>query len=205
MKNYTPEVIDQFPHVQQQLASRVGNGAAVIIVEGVRSAAVRTDEASAAYVGAHVTSCERPASSEPGRVVRAVVELSRAFGGMTMRALLGAELSLGPQASKTLFEVPYGEPMGLGAVAACSSELGPPLVAGLPRDFSDAALEGLVGHSAAEALPAGLLRVDRAGFDEVGSSEMAFKLAGDLLRRVVAAQLHDRDPLAVVEAVVRAW
>ena len=52
-----------------------------------------TDEASAAYAGVHVARCERPASSEPGRVVRAVVELNRAFGGMKMWAVLGAEFS----------------------------------------------------------------------------------------------------------------
>lgn len=123
-----------------------------------------------------------------------------------MRALLGAEFSPDPHASGTVFEVPFGEPMGLDAVAGCGSELGGPLVAGLPSDFADAALAGLAGDAEAEALPAGLLRVDRAGFDETGSSEMAFKLVGDLLRRVIAAQLHDdRDPLAVAQAVVRGW
>ncbi|MEU1304325.1 MULTISPECIES: hypothetical protein [Streptomyces] len=177
----------------------------IIITEGGRRAAFRTDEASAAYVGVHAARCERSASPSLGRAVRAVVELSRAFGGMTVRALLGAEFSPDPQGSLTVFEVPFGEAMGLGAVAGCASELGRPLVAGLPRDFADAALEGLAGAPAVGALPAGLMRVDRAGFDEAGSSEMAFKLAGDLLRCVVDALLHDRDPLTAAQAMVRAW
>lgn len=103
----------------------MGNGAAVIIVEGGRRAAVRTDEASAAYVGVHAARCERPASPEPARAVRAVVELSRAFGGMTVRALLGAEFSLDPRGSVTVFEVPFGQPMGLGAVAAQTHDRDP--------------------------------------------------------------------------------
>lgn len=177
----------------------------MIIVEGGRRAVVRRDEASAAYVGVHVAGCGRPASSESGRAVRAVVELSRAYGGMTMRALLGAEFLLDSQTSETVFEVPFGEPMRLGAVAGCRSELGRPLVAGLPRDFANAALQGLAGDTGVGPLPAGLLRVDRAGFDEVGSSEMAFKLAGDLLRCVVAAQVYDRHSLAAAQAAVRAW
>ncbi|WP_319593839.1 hypothetical protein [Streptomyces sp. ID05-04B] len=133
------------------------------------------------------------------------MEVSRAFGGMTMRALLGAEFSPDPLGTVTIFEVPFGEPMGLGAVAGCGSELGRPLVAGLPRDFADAVLDGLAGDTGAEALPAGLLRIDRAGFDETGSSEMAFKLAGGLVRRVVDALLHDDDPLAAARAAVSGW
>ncbi|MEV7811111.1 hypothetical protein AB0P05_10260 [Streptomyces flaveolus] len=177
----------------------------MIIAEGGRRVAVRTDEASAAYVGSYVTRCERSASPEPGRAVRAVVELSQAFGGTTMRALLGAEFSPGPEGSVTVFEVPFGEPLGDDAVTGCRSELGRPLAAGMPSDFAQAALGGLAGDEGAMAFPAGLLRVVRAGYDEVGSSELAFKLAGDLLRCVVDALLHDRDPLATAQAVVHAW
>ncbi|WP_131765159.1 hypothetical protein [Candidatus Protofrankia californiensis] len=177
----------------------------MIITEGGRRAAIRTDEASAAYDSAYATRCERPASAETGRAIRAVVELSRAFGGMTMRALLGAQFMPDPQSLVTAFEVPFGEPLGFGLVADCGSELGRPLVAGLPRDFADATLAGLAGDAQADPLPAGLLRVDRAGFDETGSSEAAFKLAGDLLRHVLHALLHDEEPLAVAQTVVSAW
>jgi len=38
-----------------------------------------------------------------------------------------------------------------------------------------------------------------------GSSEVAFKLAGDLLRQVLQALVFDNDPLAVAQAIVRAW
>ncbi|MEV6028789.1 hypothetical protein [Streptomyces sp. NPDC052036] len=177
----------------------------IVIAEGGRRVAVRADEVSAAYVGVRAARCARSASPGPGREVRAVVELSRAFGGVTMRALLGAAFSPDPQGTFIVFEVPFGEEMGLGAVATCAGELGPPLVAGMPRDFADAALDGLAGDPAVAALPAGLLRVDRAGFHELGASEMAFKLVGELLGCVVDALLHNRDPRTVAQAVGRAW
>ncbi|WP_152617710.1 hypothetical protein [Phaeacidiphilus oryzae] len=179
----------------------------MIISRGGRRAAIRTDESSAVYVGTHVARCERAGPAEPVRAVRAVVELSRALGGMTMRALLGAEFSPDPSGSATEFEVPFDEPLGLGAVAHahCRSELGRSLVAGLPGDFAAAVLDGLAGEAAARTLPRGLLRIDRAGFDEAGSSEMAFKLAGGLLRCVVEALLHGDDPLVAAQAVVSGW
>ncbi|WP_432137389.1 MULTISPECIES: hypothetical protein [unclassified Streptomyces] len=191
--------------VQQQLASRIWNGAPVILTEGGSRVAIRTDEESAAYVGVDIVCGERAAAPESGHAARAVVELSRALGGVTMRALLGAEFSPDPRGAVTVFEIPFGESAGLGAVTGCGSELGPPLVAGLPSDFAAAALDGLAGDTGVAALPAGLLRVGRAGFDEVGSSEMAFKLAGRLLRCVVDALLRGRDPYNAVRAAVGAW
>ncbi|MEV0280780.1 hypothetical protein AB0I22_30935 [Streptomyces sp. NPDC050610] len=176
----------------------------VIIAEG-RRVAVRTDEPSATYTHTDISRCERPTTAEPGRAVRAVVELSRALGGMHMRALLGAEFTPGPVGAVTVFEVPFGGPLGLGADAECESELGRPLAAGLPRDFASAALDGLAGDVGGQVLPAGLLRVDRAGFDEVGSSEMAFRLAGGLLRAVIHASLHHADPLAAARAAASGW
>lgn len=105
----------------------------------------------------------------------------------------------------TVFEVPFGEPIGRGSVANCGSELGPPLIAGLPSDFAEVALAGLAGEAEANPWPPGLLRVDRAGWDEAGSSEVAFKLAGNLLQHVLRALLRNDEPLTVVRAVVREW
>jgi len=183
----------------------VGIWAAVIIREGGCGAAIWDDEPSAAYTGRYLSRGEWPASVEAGRSMRVVVEVMRAFGGMTMRALLGARFTPDPLTTLAAFEVPFGEPLGRGSVANCHSELGPPLTAGLPSDFAEAALAGLTGDAEANPFPSGLLRVDRAGFDEIGSSEMAFKLAGDLLRHVLRALLRHDDPLAVARAVVRGW
>ena len=179
--------------------------AAVIIREGGCGAAIWDDEPSAAYTGRYLSRGEWPASVEAGRSVRVVVEVMLAFGGMTMRALLGAQFTVDPLTTVTAFEVPFGEPLGWGSVADCHSELGPPLTAGLPSDFAEAALAGLTGDAEAHPFPCGLLRVDRAGFDEIGSSEMAFKLAGDLLGHVLRAMLRNDDPLAAARAVVHGW
>jgi hypothetical protein len=45
---------------------------------------------SAVHTVEHLARREVPGLPEPGGRARAVVELSRALGGMTMRALLGA-------------------------------------------------------------------------------------------------------------------
>lgn len=173
------------------------------VVAADHRAAVRTDELSAAYVGTDVMRRERPGSARQSRATQVVVELRQAFGGMIMRALVGAEFSPNQQGSVTVFEVPFGGPLGLGAVAECASELGGPLVAGLPRDFAAALLDGLTGQDPDESLPSGLLRIHRAGFDEIGSSEMAFRLAGGLLRQVMNALLRDDDPLAAAQTVLK--
>ena len=177
----------------------------MIIREGGRCAAIRSDETSAAYEGPYVSRREHPASGEAGPAARVVVELKRAFGGVTMRALLGAQFTSDPLTTVTVFEVPFGEPLWRGSVANCGSELGPPLIAGLPSDFAEVALAGLTGEAGPNPWPPGLLRVDRAGFDEAGSSEVAFKLAGDLLRHVLWALLRNDEPLAVARAIVHGW
>lgn len=174
----------------------------MIIGAGGRRAAIRVDEATAMYPGFGFKSCERPASGESGQSARAVVELRRSLGGVTMRALLGARFVPGAEGPATLFEVPFGAPLGLGAPAHCASELGRPLVAGLPSDFAGAALTGLAG---AALLPAGIVRVDRAGHDEVGSSEKAFQLVGELLREVIRSLMSGQDTEAVARSLVEAW
>jgi hypothetical protein len=136
--------------------------------------------------------------------VRAVVEISRALGGMRMRALLRAIFTPDPEIAVTVFEVPYSERMGFGAVAGCLSELGRPLVAGLPLDFAGAVLEGVAG-SADAALPSGRLRIDRAAFDDVDSSQVAFRFTGDLLSQVIGALIRGEDPAEVSRAAMVAW
>lgn len=176
----------------------------IIELAGSGRAAIRSDEASAAYEGIHVVRSTKPAAPELAGPLRTVAELSRAMGGMTMRALLGARYTPDSTSTTTVFEVPFGEPLGLGAATGCQSELGPPLVAGLPSDFADAALAGLAGDEDL-LLPPGLVRVDRAGFDEVGSSEQAFRLVGDLLRHVLDALLRGAEPAPVARTVVGGW
>jgi hypothetical protein len=73
-------------------------------------------------------------------------------------------------------------PFNSGLPATCDSRLGGPLIPGMPRDFAAAAMSGLKRDSSAFPLPKGRLRVDRAGHDLMGSSEVAFEQAARLLR-----------------------
>ena len=176
----------------------------MIVDEYRRRVAIRVEEPSAAYTGSGVVRGHSPAGSAPGpgREVRVVVELSRLMGCMTMRALLGAVFLPDPSAQLTVVEVPFGADAGWDAVAGCSSELGHPLVAGLSRGFACAALDGLTAGPG--GVPAGLVRVDRAAFDKE-SSEMAFRLAGRVLRHVLAPLAHG-DPLPTAFlGVVPGW
>lgn len=157
------------------------------------------------YQAVRVAGCERVASNGDGQDARAVVEIQRALGGMRMRALLGGAFTPDPGGATTAFEIPVGGPLGIGSPAECDSELGRRLVAGMPEDFADAAMSGLAGAEDDAGMPAGVLRVDRAAFDEVDSSETAFRLAGDLLRHAIRALTAGLDPQAAARTTVDAW
>ena len=176
----------------------------MVVTEGGRRVAILADVPSADYVGVEVVKGERPAVGRPGSAVRAVVEIHRALGGMIMRSLLGGEFTPDPQATTTAFVVPHGGELTFGASADCASELGRPLVAGLPQDFADAVPQGLSGDAGA-ALPAGQLRIDRAAVDEVGSSEMAFRLASNRLVRVIDSLIRSQDPSDAVRVAMASW
>ncbi|HSY16427.1 MAG TPA: hypothetical protein VK816_10590 [Jatrophihabitantaceae bacterium] len=178
----------------------------MIFAEGGRSIGIRADETTAAYFGQRLARSARSGLATPSQHARAVVELSLAQGGRNPRALLGGEFAPDPAGAQTMFEVPYGLPLlEFGDVAECRSELGKPLVAGLPSDFADAALVGLTAGPAAETLPAGLLRVDRAGICPIDSSEMTFKFVGGLLCAVLSALVQGEDPYLAAQAVMRGW
>lgn len=176
----------------------------MMLVEGGRRVAIRGDEPTAMYTPTGVVRSRCGSSAEPRCAFRIVVELRQSFGGMVSRALLGAEFVPDSSRSVTTFETHFSGYLVSGAAAECRSELGGSLVAGLPRDFSDAAHEGIFGESV-EKLPSGLLRIDRAAFDEVGSSEKAFHRAGVLLARVSVASLSGADPIRSAREVMGEW
>jgi hypothetical protein len=82
--------------------------------------------------------------------------------------------------------------MTLGAAKTCPSRLSRPLVPGLPPEFAQATLDGLVRVPVAWD-SGGFLVVDRAGYDEVESSPVAFELAGGLLVLALLARLRGTD------------
>jgi hypothetical protein len=59
--------------------------------------------------------------------------------------------------------------------------------------------------AAGPRLPAGVLTVDRAGYDEVNSSARAFRRTAALLVDVLAAQLAGQDPTFRVQVALRGW
>jgi hypothetical protein len=117
---------------------------------------------------------------------------------MVMRALAGGELRPGGDA--TTFEVlTSAAAFDSGIDATSLSELGKPLVPGLPADFAPSLLAGLerAGRErGTDPLPSGTLRVDRAGYDLMGSSEAAFFQAGVLLRAAFSAMATGDDVAA---------
>ncbi|WP_433889225.1 hypothetical protein [Streptomyces sp. CA-111067] len=178
----------------------------IVEVNG-RRAAFRTDEPTAVFTGAHVAHRVSPGSAThgPDGELRAVVEILRPFGGTMARALLGAAFSPRPAGSATIYEVRSGTALELGSAAACASRLGGPLVAGLPVDFADAVLDGLTENAADAPLPSGVLRVDRAAFDELYSSELSFRLVAALLHRAVRALLYGTSPAEALRTTLNAW
>lgn len=202
-KNYDPQVIDQYARVAQGM----GTTTEMIITERFRRIAVVRDEATAAYPGAKTLHAARPAGTpaRAGSPVRAVVELYVPLGGMLARALLGGRFQPG-DGPRTTFEVQVADQsITLDSPATCTSSLGSALIAGLITEFADAALAGVSTPTGTLGLPAGTLRVDRAGCSPEGSSNYLFGLAGNLLRRALAAELYDADVATELQDALTHW
>jgi hypothetical protein len=173
----------------------------IIDIGGRRSVSVDHDRVSARYDCARtVTGTAAASASAAAGTVRLIVEIKRNLGGMIMRAAVGGEFRSGGDGTR--FEVCVtGEPFDSGVPATCDSPLGTPLVPGLPADFADAVLGGLMADAEQAPLPGGVLRVDRAGYDLMGSSDAAFGLAAKILRHAVALSLQASDLDKGVRAV----
>jgi hypothetical protein len=174
-----------------------------MIIEAGRASklSLETDNDSARYDSAAALRSSEPASLVSSTTpTRLTLELSRGLGGMIMRALIGAEFLPGRDATH-LEVLTAAAPFDSGVEPTCTSSLGKPLIPGLPKDFAHAVLAGLEKESTQDPLPAGTLRIDRAGYDLMGSSEAAFFQVASLLRsafsamaagRIVAARLTAR-------------
>jgi hypothetical protein len=138
-----------------------------------------------------------------GKATRALVEILRRLGGHAARALVGGQFTCGT-GKEVVLEVALSHASGLSR--KCDSQLwsGNPFTVGLPEAFADAVLNGLTS-SADTGLPSGTLAIDRAGFDEIESSAMAFSQAAAVLGLVLAAKVNDRDVEADVRALIGTW
>lgn len=165
------------------------------------------DEDISGYSAAQVLSAVRPAGElPPGKSqARALVEVQRRLGGLSPRALLGGEFIAG-EGEQTRLEVAVSgfslfdgtaEPTRSGRLWKRPFNLG------LPEEFGSAVLSGV--GSTEDPLPAGLLRVDRAGFDLVNSSEHIFEMAGSLLVTTIAAIVYGLNIEAEAKTVISRW
>lgn len=171
-------------------------------------AAIDEDDEDAMYSASRVLTFTSPATVHPGvdRDVRVLVEVQRRLGGIAPRALLGAEFVV-RSGSTTVIEVGVAafEMLDSDDRPKCRSRLWKrPFTVGLPTDLADSVVRGLTIEPGV-ALPPGVLRVDRAGFDIVNSSEPVFTQAASLLRLAIVTKLHDHDPESVLRAAIQSW
>lgn len=123
--------------------------------------------------------------------VRAIVEVYRLVGGKSQRALIGGELRLAAHSGRNV-RIGLSPGLTMGASATCQSNFSNALVPGLPAEFAEAALDGIVRFPAER--PVGfLVIVDRAAYDEVNSSQVAYEFVGGLLMATLLARLHGSD------------
>lgn len=84
---------------------------------------------------------------------------------------------------------------------SCKSRLWTPLIPGLPDEFAQSVVDGFIRRP----LPAGRIVVDRAAFDPVESTPLAFELAAELLAIVLHAMLMGREVEQSARAAIEAW
>jgi hypothetical protein len=119
----------------------------------------------------------RSRSSTRGQKV--IVEVYRGAGGIFPRATLGARYR--PGGDKLNVTVAMIGDMYANPVGDFGSALSTPMTIGLPQEFGDAVLHGLISSRDENNTPAGDLTVDFAAYDEVNSSPYAFEHAARLL------------------------
>ena len=135
--------------------------------------------------------------------IAATVEVRLRAGGMAPCALLGARFVTSERIDVELV-VGHSANLVEGAAPSCIGLLGRSLFSGLPKEFAEGALNGLVRVET--PLPPGRLEVIAAGYDDVDSSEFAFERAGGLLRHVLSRLAANKESgAAVIAKVLRGW
>jgi hypothetical protein len=133
---------------------------------------------------------DREPASQPQEASRsAVVELRRTGGGVMPWALLVAAYE--PDTSGAL-EVHVAHSGGLVTAPAhdCIGLLGRPLATGLPKEFAEATLDGLIRFNRA-LNRSGHLVVDGGAYDEADSSQFAFEHCAALLKWALLGAASD--------------
>jgi hypothetical protein len=172
------------------------------MVEQHGTASISLGDVPAAYVSAGSLNAERPTHVQAEGPARLSVETLRRFGGISPRALLGGEF-IASEALTISLEVRFSDDdiyTGMfSSEATCPSRItDEPFRVGLPEEFAIAAVDAFRTYD--EALPAGVLRIDRAGFDEMNSSGAAFQQTMHVLCAVTRAATTGGEMRAAAEA-----
>ena len=167
-------------------------------------AAILDDDEAAAFDIIEWRRAQRPAGgvAKNASELRITVETLRRFGGHAAAALLGGRFRVGA-GDQTAIEVGVG--VGFDAAdraTTCSSSLFRRFIVGLPDEFADGVMDGLLN---AELLPAGVLTIDRAGFSEMDSSALAFRQAAALLVVALTARLAGESAEDAALGIVTNW
>jgi hypothetical protein len=101
-------------------------------------------------------------------------------------AVVGGEIQPSHLSTRT-FRVGQSAGLTLGTARTYPSKIWGALVRGLPPEFAQAVLDGLVRVPVQWDSDGGLV-VDRGAYDEVGSSAVAFELAAGILVMVLLAK-----------------
>lgn len=182
--------------------SASGEPGQIVISLGTRRASVIGDELTASFaLGRTVLeSVQTKSSRDALRPARAVVEIVRHGGGLMPRALLGGAFTPSEDGADLLIEVQTSGEDCTGK-PSCKSRLWTLLIPGLPDEFAQSVVDGFIRRP----LPAGRIVVDRAAFDPVESSPLAFELAAELLAIVLHAMLMGREVEQSARAAIEAW
>lgn len=157
---------------------------------------VSDDKSAASYpIGEWLEYSElAPDSSFPLERSRAVVEVRRRAGGISPRALVGGQLS---QTGENLRVIRVGQSgkLTLGELGTCSSgfENATSLVPGMPPEFAQPVLDGLVENPSGLPVGGTLLVVDRSSYDEINSSAYAFRFASSVLLITLIMRMQGKD------------
>lgn len=119
--------------------------------------------------------------------VSATVDVQWRSSGLIPRALVSGLWRPSNTGSLTI-EVGHTGPLTLESAKRCDGLLGMQLVHGLPEEFAQAALDGLA-DARTQPYYDGVLRIVGGGYDEVGSSYIAFAFAGRILRLLLHQML----------------
>ena len=120
------------------------------------------------------------ATAGEGEQGRATVEVRRTTGGIRPRALIAGEFRPDSSGSFNVRVANSGD-LPEHADHDCPGLLGSDLATGLPEEFAQAVVDGLI-RFAPVLNRSGVLEVVGGAFDEVDSSEFAFEHAAGLLK-----------------------